>query len=67
MTEQFCCGDFNEAVQSDVLTKTEEDENNHTTSYLDGWYIRGRPYDSWYGHFGKFKRFNHCPFCGAKL
>jgi hypothetical protein len=63
----FCCEDFVKASEG-LLTHDEEDENSwskHTP--LDGWYIRGRPYDSWGGYFGKGKKFNYCPWCGKSL
>ena len=50
-----------------VLTNKEEDENTQKISQLDGWYIMGRPYDSWYGYFGRGKKFNFCPWCGKDL
>jgi len=63
---KFCCNDFEIATEK-VLTDTEENENTQKVTKLDGWYIYGRPYDSWYGYFGKYKKFNFCPWCGKDL
>jgi hypothetical protein len=60
---KFCCEDFKIATEK-VLTDTAEDENTQKVTKLDGWYIYGAPYDSWYGHFGKYKKFKFCPWCG---
>ena len=62
----FCCPDFKEASEG-LLTNTKEGEYDQKVEQLDGWYIMGRPYDSWYGHFGRGERFDFCPWCGARL
>lgn len=64
--KQYCCEDFKKAIDG-VITNTEEGEYDRKITQLDGWYIRGRPYDSWWGHFGRYKKFNNCPWCGKKL